>query len=445
LFTCLAVIFFLPFIGVNVRAQEGLRMSAAGEEAATARRQAAQLPQYYNLKLGDLQLRLNSSLGVEANDNVSLADTNLEGDLIFSPEVSTVASYPLSDKNTLNLSLGVGYSYYLEHKDLNRFFVRPGTELSFDIFIKDVVLNLHDRASVVNQGYNATAGGTGNYSYLENVMGISADWDLNKMEVNVSYDHLQRISLTTQSASKSVDTNAPKSTAAGNIQDSTEEIFSGSVGANVTPYSVVGIQASATIISYEQTNLNGGVQYSAGLFYKTRVSEHLTFSASAGYFIYFLDVSNPTTVTTNFVNDGMGGITAVPVTNTAATTIDAVYYSLSLDHQVNAHLSYNIEAGRQVQAGLFSDTLDLYYARISANWGIVRKLPITTRFSYENGNESGGIGEKIERFGFGIGCSRAITQKLSSSLYFEHWLRYSDLPNRNYTQNRVMLTLNYSF
>jgi hypothetical protein len=433
LFTCLAVIFFLPFIGVKARAQEGLRMSAAGEEAATARRQAAQLPQYYNLKLGDLQLRLNSSLGVEANDNVILADTNREGDLIFSPEVSTVASYPLSDKNTLNLSLGVGYSFYLEHKDLNRFFIRPGTELSFDIFVKDVVLNLHDRVSVVNQGYNATAGGTGNYSYLENVIGISADWDLNKMEVNVGYDHLQRMSLTTQPASKSVDTNAPKSMAAGNIQDSTEEIFSGSIGANVTPYSVVGIQASATVISYEQNELNGGVQYSAGLFYKSRVSEHITMSAAVGYFIYFLDVPKTLMAGTN------------TIANTNETTISAVYYSLSLDHQVNAHLSYNIEAGRQVQAGLFSDTLDLYYARISANWGIVRKLPITTRFSYENGNESGGIGEKIERFGFGIGCSRAITQKLSSSLYFEHWLRYSDLPNRNYTQNRVMLTLNYSF
>jgi hypothetical protein len=133
------------------------------------------------------------------------------------------------------------------------------------------------------------------------------------------------------------------------------------------------------------------------------------------------------------------------IANTNKTTVDAVYCSLSLNHQVNAHLDYDIEAGRQVQAGLFSNTLDLYYARISANWDIVRKLPVTTRFSYENGSESGGIGEKIERFGFGIGCSHAITQKLSSSLYFEHWLRYSDLPNRNYTQNRVMLTLNYSF
>ena len=75
----------------------------------------------------------------------------------------------------------------------------------------------------------------------------------------------------------------------------------------------------------------------------------------------------------------------------------------------------------------------------------MRKFPITASFSYENGEETGGAGEKIERFSFGAGVSRVLTQKLTSSLWYQGYVRHSNLPIGRYTENNLTLTLSYSF
>lgn len=417
LFAVLALIFCN-----STEAQEAIRYSAAGEQAAADRRKENSMPDYYNLKVGDLQLRLQSSLGIEGNDNVRLVQTNQESDVILSPEADLTASYPLSLENTMNLRIGVGYWWYLEHPDLSRLYITPGTELSFDFYIKDVVLNVHDRVQVLNQNYsNPTLGGNGTYSYLENVSGLTATWDLNKLQLTANYDHVLRTSLVTNITE----------------QDGTEDLFSGSAGLWLNPTMLAGVQVGGGLISYDTTQLTGGIQYSAGLFYKWQVSEFITLSASAGYFIYNLDPFNRVSViSTNPFTLG---------TNTIHSTMDAFYGSLTLVHRVNEHLSYTLDGGRQVQAGLFSDTLDLYYARLSADWNLVRKTPIGTWISYENGTETGGAGEDLERYGIGMSISREITEKLSSTLFYQYWVRHSSVASGNYEQNRILLTLNYRF
>lgn len=409
---------FAPF----VHGQETIQYSAAGERAAADRRLANTLPDYYNLKLGDFQLRLESSLGVEGNDNVRLVRTNQESDIILSPGLNMTASYPLSLENTLNLKVGVGYWYYLEHQDLSRIYITPGTELSFDFYIKDVVLNLHDRIQVINQNYsNPSLGGNGVYSYLENSSGITATWDLNKLQLTLNYDHVVRMSLVTN-----VQT-----------QDGTEDLVSGSAGLWLNPVMLAGVQIGAGLIQYDTAELNGGVQYNAGVFYKWQVSQFITLSTTLGYYIYQMDPFNQVTLVS----------TSPPTlkTNRVSRTTDAFYGSVIITHRVNEQLSYHVEGGRQMQTGLFSDTLDLYYARLHADWNLVRKTPIATWVSYENGTETGGAGEDLERYGVGVSVSRAITQKLSSSLSYQHWLRYSSVSAGNYSQNQVLLTLNYRF
>jgi hypothetical protein len=409
--TIFAVILFLS-VG-HLFGQEGLRMSLAGEEAAAARQKANGMPDYYNLKWGDFQLRLQSSLGIEADDNIRLVQSNRESDILFSPGVGIIASYPLSQQNTLNLNVNGGYSFYLQHHDLNQFFVRPGTELSFDFYIKDaVLLNVHNRLTVINQAFdNAAVGGRGNYSYLENTSGLSATWDLNLVEIVGGYDHVLRRSLTS----------------AADTQNGSEDLFHSSAGFRVGSASRAGVEGTVGLIRYDQPTLNGGIQYTAGLFYKGQLSQNISMRISGGYYIYNLD---STGITTN---------------NNFQSSVDAFYGSINLTHRVNSRLNYALEAGRQLQTGLFSDTLDLYYARLQADWGFVRKFPFSASFSYENGDETGGAAEKIQRFGYGAGVSWAVTRKLASRLWYQGYTRNSNIPSGRYTQNQVSLTLNYSF
>lgn len=387
-------------------------MSLAGEQAAEARRLQNAMPEYYNLKWGDLQLRLQSSLGIEANDNVNLVQSNREGDILFNPQIGIRASYPLSQQNTLNLDVNGGYSFFLQHQNLNQLFIQPGTALSFDIYIKNVLLNIHNRLFVVNEAFNNPAvSGVGNYSYLENASGLSATWDLNRVELSAGYDHVLRAAVTSSI----------------NTENGSQDLFFVSADTPVGPTSKAGLEATAGISRYDEASLNGGVQYSIGPYYEAQVSDKISVKLSTGYFLYNLDATGNTT------------------NNNFQSFVDAVYGEVSLTHRVNPWLNYSLEGGRQIQTGMFSDTLDLYYVRLNANSDIVQKFPMTASFSYENGTETGGEAEKIQRFGYGASVSRQLTRKLTSSLWYQGYDRGSNIPLGRYTQNMISLTFAYSF
>lgn len=401
----------LAAFGKSVLGQDALRVSVAGEAAAEGRTKANGTVGYYNLKMGDLRLRVLSAVSVEGNDNVNLTSNHKVGDVIFRPSVNSSINYPFAEKNSLNFNINIGYSAYAREHSLNQFFITPGTELSFDIYVSDFLFNFHDRLSITEQSYeNPAVSSVANYSYLENVAGMEVLWDLNKVQISAGYDHLNRLSLDS----------------AFNQEDSSQELFSLKAGYDLNSVSVTGVETTAGIIQYDQSTLNGGVQYSAGLFYRLRLSKNFNLRVAGGYFMDYVD--SPVTTSTNYQQN-----------------VGAFYGSVSLEHQITQHFNYVVKAGREVEAGFTADTLDLYYARLQANWSGIRQWPVAAYFLYENGKETGGIGEKIERYGVCASVSHNLTQKLAASLAYSFWDRFSNLPDRGYIQNQIVMTLNYSF
>src|SRR6185503_5735635 len=115
-------------------AQEAVRMSAAGTVAAQARRKAISTIGDYNLRIGPTAWKFGTGLGIEYNDNVDNSANNREGDFSFRPELDFQLLWPITQHNRLDLNVGVGYTAYVNRSDLDRFFINPGTELSFDIY-----------------------------------------------------------------------------------------------------------------------------------------------------------------------------------------------------------------------------------------------------------------------------------------------------------------------
>ena len=76
-----------------------------------------------------------------------------EGDFIFRPQLYTRMRWPVSDQNSINLALGGGYSAYVINPSLDRLFVTPDSELSFDLYAGDFWINLHDRVSITENTY----------------------------------------------------------------------------------------------------------------------------------------------------------------------------------------------------------------------------------------------------------------------------------------------------
>src|SRR5258706_2916855 len=130
-----------------VRAQEAVRMSLASAQAAEARRQASSTLGYYNIKMGPTGWRFGAGLGLPFYDNLKLSGTNSDSDFIFTPQINAQMLWPVTDKNRIDLSIGAGYSAYVQRSDLDRFYVTPGSELSFDLYIGDFWVNLHERLS----------------------------------------------------------------------------------------------------------------------------------------------------------------------------------------------------------------------------------------------------------------------------------------------------------
>src|ERR1700675_5050182 len=82
----IALVLLVPFLcaGPVARSQDTVRPSLAGEAAAEARRQDIEhIP--YNLMAGPIRFRISATIGAEYNDNINLAETNEQDDVIIRP------------------------------------------------------------------------------------------------------------------------------------------------------------------------------------------------------------------------------------------------------------------------------------------------------------------------------------------------------------------------
>lgn len=389
----------------NAGAQEALRASIAGSESARARREAMGSIGYYNLKMGPVGLRAATGLAMDFTDNVNLGGADTEGDLIIRPSVNTQLIWPMTDRNVLNLNVQVGYSAYMENSQLNQLYITPGTELSFDFFVGDFVINVHDRPSLTQNAYqDPTVVGTGDYAQFQNEAGVSVLWDLNKAVLSTGYDHVNYLSLTSESRRP----------------DGESELFYLSGGWRVQPEMLLGLVAGSGLIRYTSDLSPDATQWSVGGFYSWQLSQYLRGRADVGYTVYTPDAPG-------------------------FKEVSGVYARLSLDHRLNRLVSYTLSGGRTLNLSFYGGAYELYTVNLNLNWNLVRKVGMATSFWYEHGTQPYASPEVFDRFGAGVSFGRTLTRKLSGHLGYQYILRLSNLPNGEYTINTVSLSFNYRF
>jgi len=403
----LALLFFVPAL----RAQDAVRPSLAGEAAAEARRQSIEnIP--YNLRLGPVRFLFSITLGVEYNDNINLAEKDKQDDIIIRPQFNIDAIWPVTQLNTLKLDLGLGYSFYLNHSNANTngVIIAPGSQLSFDIFVQDFRVNVHDRFSLQQDPVaQIQLSNVVDYGRFENTLGVSVLWDLNKAVLTFGYDHYTYISTT--NTFSYLDRNA--------------EELSFSAYFALTSTTGAGLETSAVYNYYNENFLNDSVTYSAGPFVETQITNYLKLRAAAGIQLISFDSG--------------GGV---------GDTSDSTdwYGNILLSHRINAAISETLSAGHESQLGIDSNSLRLNYVRHTATWNIIRNTLLTTELFYEEGDDSGGIfSEHIQRYGGAIGFGYQLTKHVTVGCRYQYTQKQSDQPLRDYKQNRVSIDATYSF
>jgi hypothetical protein len=442
----LALALIIPLLGAVpiARAQDAIRPSLAGEAAAEARRQSIdKIP--YNLQVGPIKFRFSATMGIEYNDNINLAEdasftfttftgrpititTEPQSDVILRPQVNVNALWPITQLNTLRLDLGLGYAFYLDHSNnnTNAVLLSPGSQIAFDIFVGDFRINLHDRFSIQQDPISeAQLSNVSDYGRFENSAGVSVLWDLNQAVATLGYDHYTFIALNDDF--EYLDRNA--------------DIFSGSIGFTPNSTMTVGVEGSATNTYYDLGIMNDSLAYSAGLFLETQVTTNIRVRVAGGY--QWIDFDN-----NGLVND--------------TQNVNDYYANLILSHRVNAAFSHNIALGHENTIGVNSNYVTLNYARHTATWNILLHTLLTTELFYEDAADSGGAGsallpglgaplfnpfvaENFHRYGGAVSLGYQLTPHVTLGFRYQYTQKDSDLPLRDYRQNRVALDGTYSF
>jgi len=425
-----------------VRAQDAIRPSLAGEATSEARRQSIDnIP--YNLQLGPMKVRFSATIGFEYNDNVNLAEdatallpavggpilvtTRQQSDFIIRPQVNVNLLWPITQLNTFRLDLGVGYAFYMDHSnyDTNDVLLSPGSQLAFDIFVGDFRINIHDRFSLEQDPVaELSLSNVADYGRFQNTAGVSVLWDLNAAVVTVGYDHYNFISTT--DVFDYLDRNA--------------EMFTGSIA--ITPSSTmsVGLEGAWVDTYYDQNVLNDSIAYSAGLFLETQITSNLKLRVAGGY------------QNIDFDNNGL----IIDPHN-----VSDYYANVLLSHRVNSQLTQSLSAGHETQLGINSNYITLNYIRHTANWNILYHTLLSTELFYEDADDSGGTflfvpapgvpllnpfaPEHIHRYGGALSLGYQLTPHVTLGFRYQYTQKDSDLPLRDYSQNRVSLDGTYSF
>lgn len=413
---------------VTIYAQDAVRPSLAGQDAYNGRQEdVSRIP--YNLLVGPVRFRVGATVGVEYNDNINYAEVNTQDDVIVTPNLTLDMIWPITQLNTLRLDLGIGYSFYLDHSGNNTDYilVAPKSQVAFDIFVGDFRINLHDRMQLQQDPIQEGAlSNVVDYGRFENTAGLSILWDLNKLLLQVGYDHYNFIA--TNSTFDYLNRNA--------------EMVGGSAAFIVNPTITVGAEGNAVFTRYDNDNsgnnigvLNDNEDYSAGGFIEAALTSNLKARVAGGY--QWIDFDR------NFVTFFFGPV-GVPFQDHKDSA--DFYVNGLISHRFNAQITQTLSAGHENQLGVNSNYITLNFVRHAVSWNILRNTLLTTEFFFEDAEESGGvINESFQRIGGAITLGYQLTPHLTLGVRYQGTSKDSDVFLRDYNQNRVSVDGTYSF
>lgn len=416
-------------------AQDALRYSLAGDAAAEAQRQqqaSQQASGLYTYKAGDFRLLAVPSLELDYNDNITLVKTGTQSDFILKPLLQVTGSYPISQQNLLSFTVGVGYDEYLEHSQYSAFRVDSDSLLSFDMRIKDFLINFHDRISYSqDSGTEAALAGTAVYGGLVNGAGLSTTWDLEDVTLTLGYDHQNTVSSSGEFSYLNYSSELPLARA----------------GFRFRPDLTAGVEGSASFTTYDQEVLNDNQSYSAGLYADWNPGLYFHVQPRAGYTIYQFQHTSQSAQIYDLSLSG-APILAPPGESIQTADLDSWYADLTVSHEISKAASYGFSAGHEIRLGIQSDVIEDWYFRPNITWTIFKDLGLNTSLFYEHGNEgvgnvTGNLTETYDWYGGALMVSYPLMKKLKLSLNYRLTLRSSDIPSMEYTQNLVGLRLTY--
>lgn len=422
-----AVIAWLPLAGVasglvSSQAQETPRSSLAGEKAAQAAKNK-NLAREYNLRLGSVTFQAEPSLSLEFNDNVYWTEINPVSDAILRPELKLRAFYPISQLNTLSASVGIGYEYYFDNTQLNSSvpLITPGSELVSHLFVSDWHFRLREafsyQESLSRSGYNFLTGefynleGVAKFSRYRNVIGATADWDLNKVIINLGYDHENFWSGDSLYAFLDRETE--------HFQTSATYLFTQKFKAGLEGNAHWNRYLNHASVGYD---LQDHWRYQIGPFADIGLSPHLNLRAGIGY----------------------EGVRQFRASQWNLDEDDFFAY-VKLTHRINPNFSQSLKIGKENYLGWSTESQNNYYLHYQLTIKAIRNASLIPRFSVDYVETSGRIDEKYVLYQAGLEFVYYLSERWRLTTAYNFLRKDSDERYASYDQNSLNVGIAYRY
>lgn len=396
----------------------------------------------YNFALGNFRFGLALGVGIEWNDNIKLSQNDRISDFVFRPVLNIDSEWRISDLNTLRFNIGISYAKYFSHSefDTRGVLISPTSEIAFTMYTGAIKWTIRDRGSYQEDTYDIPdVSGLAVYRRWENQAGLEAQWAINQsVNLTVGYDHYN-LWTTGNSGTQ-------QQQAGFQLQDRAIDTVFLKPTWQVNPAIKIGLNSSYSFINFKDNDRSDGTGLMAGPFIEWQVSEYTNVYLEGGYqslwFSNGSDFSNAA-----IAQLGLNETDAAAVRNILRDSEDSnsYYIKFEINNRPSEYFRHRLSFSKTAEIGFSSDFIDLYNVEYDADWKVMEKLEIGPSIFYEHYTTSGSQGETADRIGAAIGLRYHFTNSLTLGLDYRYIWKDSNLPNLDYYQNLVFLSLYYKF
>jgi len=390
-------------------------------------------PPDYNAKIGHVYLTLDAGVRATYTDNVFYSDANKASDFSINPQIGVDVTWPVTSANTLRLNTTIGYTKYLNHRELDsaNLTLAPDSALTFDIYVGDFKIGLHDQFSIQQDpvGSGGSLSGIARLPRFTNTAGFNVLWDANDLIWTVGFDHYNFTTLGSATGVSDVDAATLASL------DHTTDQISSSVKYQVTPVEFAGLEGTLSYSNYPNSSSANFSSFSAGPFVDAQLTHFTHLYLSGGFKGYSSNSGEPAAAG----GSGGGGVTG------------GYYASAIFTHRLNHHYTDRLEIGHDDEADALSGRTAMNYVRYSSVWDINHSLSFVFGLFFEDTHESTGTPAlglapaDYRRFGCVVSTGYKLTEHVHVSLSYEFSKKDSTDPNQSYTQNQESIAFEYRF
>ena len=374
----------------------------------------ADTPREYNLKWGNLTARLQGSVQAEYNDNINLSERNPRSDFVFGPYLGLGFLWPVSERNLLQFDIGLGYRAYLNNPSLNSIQISPDSRLSYQIRVLKALLTIHDQFSVevdpLSRGeLSGVDNSLLNYRRFNNNLGFELSWEaMREITLLGGYDYVLDRSLTSDFLEL----------------DRDDHVLRLAAYRPLSSRFTAGLSSSYTLSQYQLPIHNNGETLTIGPNLIARVSDFLTADLSVGY--------------TTATYDQTGTIQD-------SSDFEGMSFSGGLKHRMNSRTTQTLRVVKNIDPGFQSNFTDVLSLQYGLEMKMAAALTLHGTFVFEDLSSSGRFGEESKRYLAYLGTKARVSRRWLAGLSYSFGWKDSQLPGRDYTQNRITLDVSHEF